>query len=318
MWFNNALLYSYDLDDISTLPDLLSEQAMKPCPPHARLVYGWLPAVEGEFVHSIAGADLICMGKEERLLPRGVIQRILSERIQTLETQRGYAVKRAERAQMAEDLEFELLPKSFCVQKRSFALMDTLSRRLIINTASTNQASQLTSLLRKSVPSFTIEPLPLTENLSLRFAEWITNPELLPANTQLASDCLLFLPNDDKKRFNCKGYELPAEEILTLLSQGLVVGEISLIWNERIQFTLTHELTFKRLKCLDYLMDDFSEIRKLDETYEQQDAALTLLSGEFRSLFNDILNHFDTKKSSKKVESTSDSDTEATIASCPF
>jgi recombination associated protein RdgC len=316
MWFNNALLYSYESDDLSILPDLLSEQAMKPCPPHARLVYGWLPAVEGEFVHSIAGADLICMGKEERLLPRGVIQRILSERIQTLETQRGYAVKRAERAQMAEDLEFELLPKSFCVQKRSFALLDTLSRRLIINTASTNQASQLTSLLRKSVPGFTIEPLPLTENLSLRFAEWITNPELLPANTQLASDCLLFLPNDDKKRFNCKGYELPAEEILTLLSQGLVVGEISLIWNERIQFTLTHELTFKRLKCLDYLMDDFSEIRKLDETYEQQDAALTLLSGELRSLFNDILNHFNTKKTPIEVKNASDE--KDTIASCPF
>lgn len=289
MWFNNALIYQYELDESTDLADLLSQDAMKPCPPHARFIYGWLPAIAGEFVHDAAGAGLICMGKEERLLPRGVINRILSERILALETQRGYAIKRAEKGQMAEDLEFELLPKSFCLQKRTFALLDTVRKRLIINAASTNQASQLTSLLRKTVPGISIEPLQHMGNLSVLFAEWIINPASLPANFQLASDCLLFSPDDEKKRVNCKGYELPAEEILTLLSQGLAVSEISIIWNERIQFTLTHELTIKRLKCMDYLVDDFQEIRKLDEEYEQQDAALTLLSGELRSLMDDLL-----------------------------
>ena len=123
----------------------------------------------------------------------------------------------------------------------------------------------------------------------MRLVEWITNPESLPANVQLASDCLLFSPDDEKKRFNCKGYELPAEEILTLLSQGLAAAELSIIWNERIQLTLTHELAFKRLKCMDYLVDDFNEIRELDEEYEQQDASLTLLSGELRALMADLL-----------------------------
>lgn len=289
MWFNNALIYQYELDESTDLADLLSQDAMKPCPPHARFIYGWLPAIAGEFVHEAAGAALICMGKEERLLPRSVINRILAERVLALETQRGYPIKRAEKGQMAEDLEFELLPKSFCLQKRTFALLDTVSKRLIINTPSTNQASQLTSLLRKTVPGMSIEPLQHMGNLSVLFAEWINNPASLPANFQLASDCLLFSPDDEKKRFTCKGYELPAEEILTLLSQGLAVSEISIIWNERIQLTLTHELTFKRLKCMDYLVDDFNETRQLEEEYEQQDAALTLLSGEFRSLMNDLL-----------------------------
>lgn len=289
MWFNNALIYQYELDEPTNLNELLSQDAMKPCPPHARFIYGWLPPIAGEFVHEIAGASLICMGKEERLLPRGVIHRILGERVEALEAQRGYPIKRAEKAQMAEDLEFELLPKSFCVQKRTLALLDTVSKRLIINASSANQASQLTSLLRKSVPGIRIEPMQHLGNLSALFAEWITNPASIPANFQLASDCLLFSPDDEKKRFTCKGYELPAEEILTLLSQGLAAAEISIIWNERIQFTLTHELTFKRLRCMDYLVDDFNEVRQLEEEYEQQDAALTLLSGEFRSLMDDLL-----------------------------
>lgn len=289
MWFNNALIYQYTLENPEGLADFLAEEALKPCPPHARFIFGWLPVIQDLFVHEITGASVICMGKEERLLPRGVIHRILEERVQTLETQRGYAVKRAERAQIAEDLEFELLPKAFCVQKRMYALIDSVSNRLIINTSSAAQASQLTSLLIKSVPGIHIEPLPQIENLSMRFAEWITNPASLPANIQLASDCVLFSPDDDKKRFHCKGYELPAEEVLTLLNQGLTPAEISIIWNERVQFTLTHDLTFKKLKCMAYLADDFSEIRQLDEEYEQQDASLMLLAGEFRSMLHDLL-----------------------------
>lgn len=289
MWFNNALIYQYTLDDTTELGKHFEEHALKPCPPHARFVYGWLPSIQDELIHEITGACSICMGKEERLLPRGVIDRFLKERIQSLETQRGFAVKRAEKAQMAEDIEFELLPKSFCVQKRTFALMDTINHHLIVNSSSSTQASQLTALLRKTIPGIQIEPIQAIDNLSLRFLEWMNNPTSLPAHLQLASDCLLWSPDDEKKRFQCKGYELPADEVLALLNQGLVPAEISLIWNERIQFTLTHDFVFKKLKCLDYLADDFNHIGQLDDEYEQKNASLMLLTGEFRSLLQDLL-----------------------------
>lgn len=307
MWFNNVVIYQYELDESSNLALALSEDALKPCPAHARFIYGWLPVFAHEMTHEIAGCSLICMGKEERLLPRGVINSALTERIKTLETQRGYPVKRAEKAQMAEDIEFELLPKAFCLQKRLLGFLDSVSKRLIINTSSENQAGQLTALLRKSLPGIHIEPIQQTENLAIRFTEWIMNPASLPPNFQLASDCLLFSMDDEKKRFNCKGYELPAEEITTLLSQGLVVAEISLIWNERIQFTLTQDFAFKRLKCLDYLLDEFNDVRELDEEYQQQDASLTLLSGELRAMMSELLNvtptsiNADTPKPTNKV-----------------
>lgn len=289
MWFNNALTFQYELDEACDLTASLAENILKPCPPHARFIYGWSPIFSDELVQEIAGSSLICMGKEERLLPRGVIKKMLAERVQMLEIQHGRTVKRAEKAQMAEDIEFELLPKSFCIQKRLLAIMDSSSKRIIINASSNNQATQLTSLLRKSVPGISIEPITHTENLALRFAEWIQSPASLPADFQLASDCILFSLDDEKKRIHCKGYELPADEVLTLLSQGMATAEISLIWKERIQFTLTHDFTFKKLKSLEYLSDDFNDIKQLDEELQQRDAALTLLSGELRALTNDLL-----------------------------
>ena len=294
MWFNNALIYQYELNETVDLQALLAEEALKPCPPHARFIYGWHPYYTMDFVQEVAGCSLICLGKEERILPRGVIKRLLAERVRAIELQTGRTIKRAEMGQMAEDLEFELLPKSFTVQKQLPALLDSVSKRLIINASSANQASQLTGLLRKSVPGIQIEPLTINENLALRFAQWMNDPALLPSNFQLASDCLLFSLDDEKKRFACKGCELPAQEILSLLSQGLAAAEISLIWNERIQFTLTQDLVFKRLKCLDYLIDDFSETRQLEDEQQQRDAGLSLLSGELRSLVNDLLKGLDT------------------------
>lgn len=299
MWFNNALIYQYELDDASDLNASLSEEILKPCPPHARFIYGWLPAIADELVHEVAGSSLICMGKEERILPRGVINKLLAEKIQAIEIQQARTLKRAEKAQMAEDLEFELLPKSFCVQKKLQAILDTVNKRLIINTSSATQATQLTSLLRKSVAGLNITPLPIAENLAIRFAQWITEPETLSPAFQLASDCLLFSLDDDKKRITCKGYELPAEEVLSLLSQGMATAEMSLIWKERIQFTLTHDFTIKKLKSLEYLVDEFAEIKKLEEDYLQRDAALTLLTGELRELTNDLLSALDTVDATK-------------------
>jgi recombination associated protein RdgC len=303
MWFSQVITYQYqcsnDLNNDCNLEELLSQEALRPCPPHARFIFGWMPLNNTQqFTQTISGCTYICFGKEERILPRGVIKLQLEERVQQLETQRGQSIKRAEKMQIAEDLEFELLPKAFCLQKRLFALIDHVNNRLMINTSSAAHATQLVALLRKSVPGIQLEPISFPEKAAYHFAEWITNPAILTNNLQLASDCILFSPNDEQKRLHCKGYELPSEEILTLIAQGLIVSEISLVWNDRIQFTLTDEFTLKRVKCLDYLLDEFNEVRtSLDDEAQQQDAALTLLSGELRSLVNDVLTSIPSKES---------------------
>jgi recombination associated protein RdgC len=293
MWFKNAIIFQYELEATSAqLHTALLEKKLKPCPPHARLTTGWLPAIGDEMMHEIAGTGLICMGKEERILPRGVIHKVLHERIQQLETQQARTLKRSEKKQLAEDIEFELLPKSFCVQKKLFAILDQKNKQLIINTSSPTQASQLISLLKSTITGLHIEPLPYPESLARRFGGWIQSPSTLPSGFQLASDCILI---------HCKGYELPADEVLTLLSQGMATAEVSFIWQEKIQFTLTHDFIFKKLKSLDYLVDEFNEIKQLDEAYQQADAALTLVAGELRTMCGDFLSAFEVEVAEQEV-----------------
>lgn len=288
MWFNNATIYHCEYPKDLNISLAIAEQALKPCPPHARFIYGWAPVFNAAFTRDVAGCTLVCLGKEERVLPRSVVNRVLAERVLQLETQRGYAVKRAEKAQIAEDVEFELLPKAFCVQKNLFALFDHTKQRLIINTSSKNQAAQMLAMLHKSISDLHVEPLNCPDKLALRFTSWFMHPETLPNNMQLASDCVLFSLEDENKRVNCKGYSTGDEEITALLSKGLVAGELSLIWNERVQFTLTQDLTFKRLKCLDILQNDLEELNALEDPEQQQDAALVLLAGELNGLCDQV------------------------------
>lgn len=302
MWFNNALLFRYEFDKPVDIGALLAEEALKPCPPHARFTYGWLPVYDDCFAQEVAGATLVCMGKEERILPRSVINREMEERVSAQEAQLLRPLKRSEKSQMAEEIEFELLPKAFCLQKRSQALFDTKSNHLIINTSSQAQAEQFTSLLRKTLPGLRIEPIAYSDHLAAKFSEWITTPASIPPAFQLGSDCLLFSPDDEKKRFNCKGYELPADEVLSLLTQGLKPSEISVQWDERVQFTITQEFTLKRIKCLDVLVDAFNDLRELDEEAQERDAALTMLAGELRAIITALFNYFDkSTTSSTKV-----------------
>lgn len=305
MWFNNALIFHYEFDKPVDIGALLAEEALKPCPPHARFTYGWLPVYDDCYAQEVAGATLVCMGKEERILPRSVINREMEERVLAQEAQLLRPLKRSEKSQMAEEIEFELLPKAFCLQKRSQAMFDSKTNHLIINTSSQTQAEQFTSLLRKSLPGLKIEPIPYGDHLASSFSEWITTPASIPPSLQLGSDCLLFSPDDEKKRFNCKGYELPAEEVLSLLAQGLKPAEISVQWDERVQFTMTQEFVLKRIKCLDVLVDAFNDLRELDEEAQERDAALTMLAGELRALIAVLFKYFDKPAATTKTAAPS-------------
>ena len=294
MWFNHAIAFNIKLDNTLAIHQHLEEAHLKPCPAHARFIYGWLPVQNAQFVHQISGNTLICLGKEERILPRGVIQRLLCEQTEALEAQRGYPVKRAEKNQLAEELEFQLLPKAFCLQKKLPALIDHINQRLIINTSNANQAGQLMTLLRQALPGLVIEPIINLDNIPARLTHWMTQPETLPACFSISHHCVLTDLSDNKRQFNCKGYALPAEEISLLLAQGLSITEMTLNWHDKIEFTITDQLTFKRVRCLDYLVNEFNDTHDIDDDNAQQDAALALLAGEWQALLNDTLSAFST------------------------
>ncbi len=289
MWFKNAAVYTVDgMPNDKELEEALTEHAIKPCPPHARFIYGWLDVISGQKVFSQNGAMLFLLGKEERILPPSVIKQMVEEKIKEIEERENRTVRRSERNQLKEEMEFTLLPKSFTLLKKTWAFFDAKSQRLVINTASAKAAEDLCAMLNKALKTTTLSPLSIDSSISETMSSLLMAKRRLPSAFNLGSRCVLESPKDTSKRFTCKGYELPAEEVDGLLNSGLKAIEVAFEFDDRISFSLTNGLTIKSIKLLDQLQDELKACHKLDDKIEVLDASFFLLTSELDKLITAI------------------------------
>lgn len=317
MWFNNLVVYQFNTSFEKSADELeqgLEEFRLKPCPPHARQSQGFvapLDEAKGR-VYSLYGCHLLVVTKEVRLLPSSIIQAVLEEKNNAFELNHNRPMRRAEILQLKEEIEFDLLPKAFSVQKKDWFYIDTNKQWLVINSANPNKATEVITLLTKALGSLDASPLMPDSDLSALFARWLHEPTSLPEGLLLAKSCVLVTSGEDKSQYTCKDIEENVEELTTLLAQGYTVSSIELIWQERIQFVLTNNFLLKRLKCLDYLDDAFKDNRKLDDDQEQFDANFSLLTGELKDLISFLMNachkeNTETKETKLQTHRTSSS-----------
>ena len=294
MWFNNLIVYQYQTPLATNLEEIqnaLEEHRLRPCPPHARISQGFTNplADHDEKIYSIYGCHVLVAAKETRLLPSAVIHDILEEKMADFETVQLRAMSRAEKLQLKEETEFELLPKAFTVQKKDWLYIDTLNQWIVINTANANKASDILSLLIKALGSIGISPLTVEMSLSHLFAGWLNQTIVLPPALAIGKRCVLINSKDDKSQYNCKDIEQNIAEITTLLEQGYCVSSIEMAWQDRVQFTITDNFLFKKVGCMDYLQDTVDDNRKLENAQEKFDANFSLLVGEVRELIKFLL-----------------------------
>lgn len=291
MWFKNAAVYSVDgMPTDKELEEALTEHAIKPCPPHARFIYGWLDVIPGQKVFTQNGAMLFLLGKEERILPPSVIKQMVDEKIKEIEERENRTVRRSERNQLKEEMEFTLLPKAFTLLKQTWAFFDAKSQRLVINSASAKVAEDVCAMLVKALKSVSIQPLTLDTSISGAMSDLLMVKRRLPSVFNLGSRCVLESPKDTSKRFTCKGYELPAEEVDGLLNSGLKAIEVAFEFEGRLSFSLTNSLVIKGIKVLDQLQDELKACHKLEDHIEVLDASFFLLTSELDKLINAITN----------------------------
>ncbi len=304
MWFKNATVFHVEnMPSFKLLETALKENLLKPCPPHARYVYGWLPSFNDLPVYSCNGAMIFSMGKEERLLPTMVIKQALDEKIAEIEAKEARNVKRSERNQLKEDLEFNLLPKSFTVVKSTWAYLDTINNRLIVNTPNANVASDLAALLMKTVKdNFALTAIKIDTKVNTLLTESVKSPAFLPSQLSLRDCCQLIDPNNESKRLNCKGYELPCEEVEHLLAKGLSVSELALNFDERIDFTFHERFIFKGLKFIGVLEEEFNDAKKSETELQAIDASLFLMSTEINRLITAMLTFLSSERKKNNME----------------
>ena len=102
MWFKNLRAYRMTRGlelSAELLEAALSKRPFRPCTPAQPLALGWTPALGEEsqtLAHAAEGRFLLCLHREEKILPASVVRDLLNERVEAIEDQQGRKVYRKE------------------------------------------------------------------------------------------------------------------------------------------------------------------------------------------------------------------------------
>lgn len=307
MWFKNILFYRFTKPfELSSeaLETKLSESPFKPCQSNDVYQLGWASPLQKhseQLVHVCQEYWMICLQKQERILPSSVVNEQVQEKVNEIEEQQHRKVTRKEKTELKEEITLQLLPKAFTKTSRHFAYLCPSKGYMVINTSSAKLADEFTSYLRKTIGSLPIKFPAVNQAPSSVMTHWVTKDASLPAELTLGYECELTSNGEDKGSIKYKGLELDQDQIEQQIQSGMEVTKLALDWRESISFLLGSDLSIKRIKFGDLLQEQLDD-SNAEDAASSFDAGFSIMSLEFDRLIPDILNAFGGEDTSAVIE----------------
>jgi recombination associated protein RdgC len=241
---------------------------------------GWVPPLGKNselLVHSTNGRLMLCMRREERILPTAVVREAVQEKVDEISLQQDRKVGRKEKADIKDEIIVDLLPRAFTKSALIYAYIDPANDWIIVDSASANRSEDLLKLLRESLGSLKVKPLEVDHAPADSMTRWVMDQA--PAEMLVSDECEMKEPIEQGGVIRMRGVDLAGDEVQQYLNAGWQVTRLLLQWAERISFVLSDDLSVKRLRFLDLVMDEASDVETEDEA-ARFDADFALMSME--------------------------------------
>lgn len=307
MWFRNARIYRFTKPfdtDPARLEEALDAAAFKPCGPQDSFRQGWVSPLGrhgDQKVHSANGCHLVCLRKEERLLPAAVVKEAVEERVELIEAEQGRKVRRKEKDEIRDQVTLEMLPQAFTRSRHSYAYIAPADGLLVVDAGSSKQAEDLASALRQALGSLPVRPPVVQQSPAFVLTGWLTGELHPPAGLAPAQECELRDPGEDGGVIRCRGLDLHSDEIRSHIESGMQVTKMALDWEENLSFVIDEELSVRRLKFGETLRDQLDDIDS-DDALAKFDGAFTLMTLEIARLVPVLLEAFGGEDRSAIIE----------------
>jgi recombination associated protein RdgC len=293
MWFKNIRAYRltspFDLT-AEQLEQQLAGAGFTPCGKSQPLSIGWVPPLGDDteaLVHAAGGRYLLCMRREEKLLPASVVRDQVAERVAGIEREQARKVYRKERLQLKEEVIQDSLPRAFTRSTPVYAYIDTRSNWIFVDAASAARAEELVGLLRECVGSLPLLLPQVSHSPAAAMTAWLVHDNL-PADLALGRDCELRDPGEDGGVVRCRGVELDSDEVEIHLQAGKQVVRLAVSWDEKLELVLGEDLVLRRLKFADELVAENDDIAEADPL-ARLDADFALMSDAVSGLQDRVI-----------------------------
>ena len=271
----------------------LATRRFRPCGPLVSVTIGWsAPAGDdGALVHGVDGCLLMCVRRQERLLPSSVVAEALDERIAEIEGAEVRSVGKAERRRLREDILVEMMPRAFLRSRRVLAYVDTKAGWMVVDAASDKTAEEVVSLLREMLGTFPAIPPRPNRPVAHLLTQWVEGNDL-PEGFVLGQECELRDPEDAQSVVRCRGQDLASEEIQTHLRAGKQVLKVACEWDGHLSVLLQDDLSLKRLSLADTLVEDALDA-EVEDPVARLEAEFALTALELRGFLDRLRAIFD-------------------------
>jgi len=297
MWFKNLALYRFTEPfslAADELEEKLADKRFTPCGKQDEFSMGWTSPVGGsveQLIHASNGFMMLCLKKEEKVVPAGVVNEMLQEKIAEKEEQEARKLSKKERTALKDELIFELLPRAFSFSKKTFAYIDPKGGWMIVDAASAKKAEDLLSHLRKGLGSLPVVPVNTVDKPVTVMTQWLVDNATTPKDLVIEDECELRSPEEEGSIIRCKKHNLSLPEITNHLDTGKQVIKLAVNWTDRLSFIVDENLAIKRLKFLDLIQDQVSDTDAEDEV-ARFDVDFSIMSLELSNFLPRLLEIF--------------------------
>ena len=289
MWFKNIFIYRLPQDCAITADALQEKLALKPLLPCSGLdkqSRGWVSCRgDDRLVHAAGGHILFALGVEQKLLPATIINRFSKERVADIEAQQGYKVGRRELKDIKEAVTEELLPRAFALLRTTYAWLDTVNCRLIIDAASAAKAEELLEFLNKTLDDLPVKMLHTELSPVAAMTDWLASDHA-PSGFTIDRELELRATGESRATVRYANHALEGEEIQAHIASGKRATRLGLTWNDRISFVMNEQMQIKKLEFLDIIKEESAATA--DNADEMFELDFTLMTGELAKMLTDL------------------------------
>ncbi len=259
MWFKNLRVYRLTYDtglDPDKLEEALSENEFAPCGKVDKERAGWVPPIAAGgtmLTHTVGDCTMICLRKQEKVLPPAAINEQLEDRVTELESREGRKAARREKLSLKDEVMLDLLPRALTRSERIYAYFDFRRQYLLIDAASAGKAEMLIDYLRAVVKVLPVVPLDAHGDVADILTRWIKSR--MPDGFMLDLDVELQNPQESRNVIRCRHQEIDSKEVLGHIDAGKRVTAVGLNWRDAIHFLMHADFAIKRLRFDDRIVD---------------------------------------------------------------
>lgn len=293
LWFKNAIIYQLNNDtllDKNAIEKAIKSVPFTPCGNIDTMKMGWVSPYSDnyhdDFIVDMQGHLLLRIKKETKLLPAPVIKQALLEKIDKQEQALSRKLTKNEKATLKDEVMIDLMPRAFSKYNHYWLWIDTINKRIILDTSSFKQAEDILAILRKELGALALTPLSIEKPLEQIMTTWVKE-KLNFAPFILGDQAELKDPLEGNGIISCKNQDITSDEMMIHFDSGKWITKVKIIDERGVNFIVNNDLTLKRIKFDSSVLDENEDIGA-DEFDKKLEADFFIMANLLSTTINDF------------------------------